>query len=105
MAQFDFYQNPNPDSREWAPYLVDLQHVMLEELDTRIMAPLVMASSSEGPLMRHLNPVISIEGREYFLSVAEMAAVPLRELDAPAGNLSSYRDEFLAAVDMLFTAV
>ncbi len=105
MAQFDCYRNPNPQSQEWAPYLVDLQHTMLESLNTRIMAPLVIMKPSEGPSMRRLNPLVTVEGHKCFLSAAEMAAVPVRELAEPITNLSASRDDFLSAVDMLFTAV
>lgn len=66
MAQFDYFANPNPRSREWAPYIAD---------------------------------------QEYFLSTAELASVPLKELPPCRGNLSAHRDDLLAAVDLLFTAV
>ena len=46
MAQFDYYANPNPKTREWAPFIVDLQHDMLSSLGTRIMAPLVISDSA-----------------------------------------------------------
>lgn len=105
MAQFDCYPNPSAHSREWAPYLVDLQHPMLETLNTRIMAPLVIGSASGGATMDRLNPVMRVEGRDYFLSITEMASVPVHELSAPIGNLSAQRTDFLAAIDMLFTAV
>jgi len=105
VPQFDLYQNPNRESREWAPYLVDLQHHMLSALATRIMAPLVAAEPSGEPTMQRLNPAVSVEGQSYFLSTAEMASVPVSELSAATGNLSPYRDELLAAVDLLFTAV
>lgn len=105
MPQFDLYRNPNPESREWAPYLVDLQHHMLSALGTRIMVPLVAAKSSGEPAIQRLNPTVSVEEESYFLSTAEMASVPIRELSGAIGNLSSYRDELLAAVDLLFTAV
>lgn len=105
MPQFDYYANPNPQSREWAPYIVDLQHEMLSALGTRIMAPLVVSNPSGEPTMQRLNPVISIEGQKYFLSTAEMASVPLKEFSACRGNLSGHRGELLAAVDLLFTAV
>ncbi len=104
MSQFDFYKNPNADSRKWAPYLVDLQHELLGSLGTRIMAPLVIADPSDS-MMRRLNPLISVGGQTYFLSITEMASVPTKELSAPLGNLSEYRDELMAAVDFLFTAV
>jgi len=55
--------------------------------------------------MQRLNPVISIDDQDYFLSTAEMAAVPVKELRSCRGNLSEYRSELLAAVDLLFTAV
>lgn len=105
MPQFDLYRNPNPESREWAPYLVDLQHHMLSALATRIMVPLVAAKPSGGPTIQRLNPTVSVEGQSYFLSTAEMASVPVRELSCATGNLSPYRNELLAAVDLLFTAV
>lgn len=103
MPQCDYYSNPR--SRDWAPYIVDLQHEMLSSLGTRIMAPLVVRKPSGEPTMRRLNPVISIENQEYFLSTAEMASVPLIELSSSRGNLSEHRGELLAAADLLFTAV
>lgn len=105
MPQFDYYANPNRQSREWAPYIVDLQHEMLNSLGTRIMAPLVVAKPTGEPTMQRLNPMISIEDQDYFLSTAEMASVPVKELSSCRGNLSRHRGELLAAVDLLFTAV
>ncbi|MGN8200601.1 CcdB family protein [Salinisphaera sp. RV14] len=105
MPQFDLYPNPNPESRKWAPIIVDLQHDMLSTLATRLMAPLVVSKPSGQPAIQRLNPVVSVEGQKYFLSTAEMASVPVRELSEPCGNLSAYRDDLMAAVDFLFTAV
>jgi len=87
MPQFDYYANPSPQSRERAPYIVDLQHEMLSSLGTRIMAPLVVAKPSGEPTIQRLNPVISIDNQEYFSSTAEMASAPLKEIDACRGNL------------------
>lgn len=105
MSQFDYYANPNPDSLEWAPFIVDLQHEMLSALSTRIMAPLVVSKPAGEPTMQRLNPIVSIEGQSYFLSTAEMASVPLKQLTDCVGSLSEHRGELLAAVDLLFTAV
>ena len=105
MAQFDVYANPNPESRQWAPYIVDLQHDMLDALATRIMAPLLLARSADEPIAQRLNPVIDLEGARYYLSTAELASVPVKALSKPLGNLASRRDDLLAAVDMLFTAI
>ncbi len=105
MSQFDYYANPNPYSCEWAPYIVDLQHEMLSSLNTRIMAPLVLSKLAGEPTVQRLNPIVTIEEQTYFLSTAEMASVPLKEVTDCVGNLSECRGELLAAVDLLFTAV
>ena len=55
--------------------------------------------------MQRLNPVLTIAGREYFLSTSEMASVPVRELAPRCSNLVKHRGGLLAAVDLLFTAV
>lgn len=103
MAQFDVYRNPNPDSRDWAPFLVDLQHDMLGDLATRIMAPLLPASGAT--TLKGLSPDVQIDGARYFVSMVEMASVPVSELSSPRGDLRDYRQNLLAAVDLLFTAV
>ena len=105
MAQFDLYRNPNAESRQWAPYIVDLQHDLLSGLSTRIMAPMIIAEPNDVAAIQRLNPQVSIDGKDYILSVAEMAAVPIRELAEPVDNLAAHRDAILAAVDLLFTAV
>lgn len=105
MAQFDYYKNPNRESSKWAPFIIDLQHEMLSVLATRVMAPLVAVKPAGIPTIQHLNPVVSINGQRYFLSTAEMASVPVAELTKAAGNLSTCRQELMAAIDLLFTAV
>ena len=105
MAQFDVYRNLDPESHKWAPYLVDLQHDMLSALATRVVAPLIIATPSAEPVIQRLNPVVPIQGSNYFLSTTEMASIPINELSQPTENLSPYRDELLAAIDLIFTAV
>lgn len=105
MPQFDLYENPNPETCDWAPYLVDLQHEMLSGLATRVMAPLVVTSPSVQPTISRLNPIVLVRGQSLFMSTAEMASIPVRELPVPSGSLSHYRDELMVAVDLIFTAV
>ncbi|MGY6588652.1 MAG: CcdB family protein [Wenzhouxiangella sp.] len=105
MAQFDLYRNPNPESRQWAPYIVDLQHDLLGALNTRVMAPLVIAEPNGAAAIQRLNPKVSIDGKDHILSTAELASVPISALAEPVDNLAAHRDAFLAAVDLLFTAV
>jgi len=78
MAQFDVYENPNPRSREWAPFVIDLQHEMLSALGTRIMAPLLASGRDTEALMTRLNPVVTVAGQRCYLSAAELASVRTR---------------------------
>ena len=105
MAQFDVYANPSPRSRDWAPYVVDLQHDMLRDLATRIMAPLLKSTGTPTQRLGGLNPTVEIDGQRYTLSATELAAVPVSEVGDPVANLAEFRSEILAAVDLLFTAV
>lgn len=60
MPQFDLYENPNPETCDWAPYLADLQHEMLSGLATRVIAPLVVTSPSVQPTISRLNPIVLV---------------------------------------------
>jgi len=104
MAQFDIYQNPNSETNTVIPYLLDVQADLLDVLATRAVAPLHTLESISKPL-RHLNPVVEINGERFVLSTAELAAVSAGILGEPAGNVRSYRDEIIAALDFLFTGI
>jgi len=69
------------------------------------MAPLVTVKPRDDSILQRLNPVVSITGKAYFLSAAEMASVPVSELSEAVDNLGQSRDELIAAVDLLFTAI
>ena len=96
MARYDVY--PNPSGRG---YLVDLQTDLLDIINTRVVAPLVPASSAPA-LAGRLNPVFLIEGGQYVMITQSLAAVPAHILDKPVANLSANFAEITNAVDMVF---
>ena len=55
MAQFDVYENSNPETRDIFPYLLDVQADILSDLPTRVVVPLVTASVLSKPIPT-LNP-------------------------------------------------
>ncbi len=99
MAQFDVYENRAPGSKNRVPYLLDVQHDLLEHLKTRVVIPLVAA---ERPIA-HLNPSVEIGGKRYMLSTQEMAGVSLDVLGPQVTSLESQRDAVIQAVDFLVT--
>lgn len=103
MAQFDVYPNPNPASRARVPYLVTLPSDLLGAFDATVVAPLrLRTDASVIPVLR-LNPIIHIDGADYFLRPQELAAIATRSLKNPVTNLTPQRDDILAALDFLFT--
>lgn len=97
----DEFTNPEDRMHSESCFLIS----MLRSLSTRIMAPLVKSQPLDDHLIERLNPVISFKGSNYYLSTAEMASVPVSELSDAVGTIQSCRDELIAAVDLIFTAV
>lgn len=96
MARFDVY--PNPDG---AGFLLDVQANLLDGLNTRVVVPLMPASSAPLPAKR-LNPVFDIEGESHVMVTQFMAAVPVAILKAPVASLAVREAEIGNALDMLF---
>ena len=58
-----------------------------------------------GKPTRGLNPVVEVDGRHYLLKPEFMAAVPVSHLSKSLENLSHRREDFIPALDLLFTGV
>lgn len=102
MAQFDIFANPNQAPDEPVRYLLDLQAEIIENLSTRVVAPLV-APESLGQPMRILNPTIFVQGEPFVLLTHLLAAIPSKSLGRPLASAKTQRDEIAGSVDFLFT--
>lgn len=100
MAQFDVYHNTNPRTRADIPYLLDIQSDLLHELDTCLVVPLFCSSASPQSFTR-LTPEITFSGERYFLMTPMLAGIARKDLGSPCGNLGQYRNQILAAWDLL----
>ncbi len=103
MEQFDVCRNANGATKRRVPYLLVLQHKLLTDLATIVVAPLLPEGTFH-PAAR-LHPVFEIDGKRMLLSTAELASVPKKILGAPITNLKDHRDEIIAAIDLVFTGV
>jgi toxin CcdB len=99
MAQFDVYRNPGSRTGKQAPYLVEIQGRFVESLSTCVVIPLVGKQYFTGATV--LNPLIPVNGVEYFLSTAEITAVPRSLIGQPVASVLPYRPEIIAAIDRL----
>jgi len=99
MAQFDVYKNPGVRTSKQVPYLVEIQGHFVEALATSVVVPLVQKESFTGASV--LNPLIRINGSDYYLSPAEITSVPRAILGQPVATVQAYRTEIIAAIDRL----
>jgi toxin CcdB len=97
--QFDVVANPDPIDAA-RPYLVILQSDLISGLTSTVVAPLVTRENMRGA--QRLNPILSIEGREYWLATHELFAVDQRVLPGRVTTLADHRDTIMAALDFLF---
>jgi len=102
MAQFDVFENPNEETNEAVPYLLDLQADLLDTLSTRVVVPLV-AASAMGKAVKHLNPEFTIRNTTVFMSTAELAGIAVPSMGEKVSSLKDQRSEIIAALDFLFS--
>ena len=103
IRQFDVIANPDPLDAHDRPFVVVLQSDLVSDLRSTVVAPLVPRESMRGA--QRLNPLLKLDGSEYWLAIHELFAVERRILLRQAGNVSDQRDAIIAALDLLFTGI
>jgi toxin CcdB len=103
IRQYELFANPDADEAAHRPYLVVLQSDLVSGLRSTIVAPLVGRQEFEGA--RRLNPILTIEGREFWLATHELFAIDQRMLRQRVASLADDRYTITAAIDFLFTGV
>ncbi len=92
-----------PDNQDY-PYFVIAQSGQLDDLNTRVIIPLVRWRQSL-PGMNKINPTIMIDGERFILMTQLIQTVYLHQLDED--DIHSYcpemRDMIVSAVDFLVT--
>jgi toxin CcdB len=105
MPQLTVYRNKNPQTLSAVPFLLDVQHDLLSDLDTRLVIPLRPISAIKGKALKPLMPVLEIGGERFVLLTPQMAGIPKSELGALVIQVEHYRSEIIAAIDFLVTGI
>jgi len=95
MAKFDVCRQ-----RQGGCHVLDCQADLLNDLNTRFVAPLLPISEAPKPAVR-LNPIFYVEGARLVMMTQFAASVPIRELGEVVQSLSAEQDVINAALDML----
>lgn len=102
-ARFDVFRNPSGSKTH--PFVVVVQHELLDRLPTRMVIPLVRRDQLGGAIVGRLNPECVIERTPLVLLTQQMGAVKSAELTKHVGSLASRGAEIIAAIDVLFSGV
>lgn len=105
MPQFAVHRNLSPATKAAVPYLLDVQSDFIAELGTRVVVPLHTAASMKGKTIKTLTPVLEVEGKKVVMVTPQLAGVLRKSLGPVVSDLSAYRDEIIAALDLLITGI
>lgn len=103
MAQFDVYANPQPDSRRFVPYVLDVQSALIDQLGTRLVMPLSRVGMQQARLPTNLCPVLDVAGEPLVLMPHLAAPMPVRLLKRRAGSLADRAAEITGAMDAVLS--
>lgn len=99
--QFDVIANPDTADAAHRPYLVVLQSDLISGLKSTVVAPLVPREQMTGA--SRLNPIVLLEGREFWLATHELFSVDQRMIQGKVATLGEHRDSIIASLDFIFT--
>ncbi len=97
MAQFDVYKNINTKSNIHIPFLLDIQHEILDNISTRIVVPLVIDMKPA----KYLNPQFTVENITVTMSTAELSSISKNNIGQKVCSLKKYRSEIINAIDFI----
>jgi len=104
MSDFTVHGNLS-SAKDNYPFLLDIQSGLLENLQTRLVIPLMRKAQISNSIIKNLNPIAIINHEEYVVMTQQMAAIPKAVLGPISENSRFSRAEVLAAVDLLITGI
>ena len=103
IRHLDVFRNPLRGSRLEKPYVVCIQHHLLDYVATRVTASLLL--ELKGSAGSRLNPEIRMDSRILYLDPTDMMTFSIARLGRPIANLAAERDKIVAALDLVFTGI
>ncbi|MBP1851782.1 CcdB family protein [Rhizobium halophytocola] len=96
MARFRVYRLRSADQ-----LAIDLQSDFLQDLPSRVMAPLQPVEEVSWVITR-LTPRFDIDGRTYVMATQRLSALPASAIGPEIADLGEHADIITAATDFLF---
>lgn len=105
MAQYDVYVNPQRQSRQYVPFVVDVQSSLIDRLATRLVLPLSRVGLLAPHLPMNLCPVVLVDGEKLTIQPHLAAPVAASQLKNPVANLHPLASDIAAALEAVISGV
>jgi toxin CcdB len=103
ISRFDFFRNPSGSKSH--PFVVVVQHQLLERLATQVVIPLLRKDQLQGLAITRLNPTWVVDRVPVVLLTQQLGAVRTASLTKRVGSLAQHSAEILSALDVLISGV
>jgi CcdB protein len=100
VKQYDVFRASGRFSSEDLAYLIVLQSGDFSHLNTALSAPIRKIDDAQ--VLRGLHIPVTVEGEAFHISMAELAAFPLKRLGQYVENQNMVHSDVMLAVDLLF---
>jgi toxin CcdB len=105
MAQFIAYRNKNPDTNKTYPFVVDIQSNVLDDLQSTVVIPISPLSVvGETPISK-LCPIVAIQNEKYVAVTSQLAGIDRKIVGPQVADLSEYRADFIAAINVVISGL
>ena len=105
MSQFHAHKNLDSLTADFAQFVLDIQSPLLQKLGTVMVVPLIKKSKYAGMQIKHLNPVLLIDGESYLMMTQSMFSMPRNDIGHSVNDFSSQSHEIVAAIDCLLSGI
>jgi toxin CcdB len=105
MTQYHVHKNLDPESRKSTPYWLDIQHEILNKLDTRVVIPLYPIGEVAATPVKNLNPIFTVQDRRYMAMAQLMLPTETIFMGSSVANLSDQSHIITNAIDAVLSGI
>ena len=84
---------------------MDLQNVLVDDLATRIVVPLVSYDRFKDEELKNLTHRVSYDNQELRVLIPQISSMPAKLLKEPIGSLSHLRNDIISALDFAIIGI
>lgn len=103
--RFDVFENPSRRESKAFPYVLVLQSELLDDMTTRVVAPLTPVAMLHGKPVARLHPRVEVDGEHYVVYIHLIGTLPAQKLNRRVAHLGEQHHDFVAALDHLFSGI